>query len=77
MGAGVGTATGALLGALFIGILNNGMTLLRLSTYWQDVVRGCVIFVVVLISVMSAANNGSLKNIFIHKKNANPANPKS
>lgn len=60
MGAGIGTASGSLLGALFIGILNNGMTLLRLSTYWQDVVRGCVIFFVVLISVMSEANKGGL-----------------
>lgn len=56
MGAGVGTAVGALLGALFIGVLNNGMTLLRLSTYWQDVVRGCVIFLVVLFSVLSSSN---------------------
>ena len=77
MGAGVGTAVGALLGALFIGVLNNGMTLLRLSTYWQDVVRGCVIFLVVLFSVMSATNkqatggNGlfaSIKSLFTKKK---------
>ncbi len=61
-GMGTGTAVGALLGALFIGILNNGMTLLRLSTYWQDVVRGCVIFLVVLFSVISTSVKGN-KNI--------------
>lgn len=66
-GMGTGTAVGALLGALFIGVLNNGMTLLRLSTYWQDVVRGCVIFLVVLFSVISSASSGNrrlFKNIF-------------
>ena len=67
MGTGSGTAVGAFLGAFFIGVLNNGMTLLRLSTYWQDVVRGCVIFGVVMISVMSSANKNN-RSIFAKKK---------
>ena len=69
MGTGSGTAVGAFLGAFFIGVLNNGMTLLRLSTYWQDVVRGCVIFGVVMISVMSSANKNN-RSIFKKKGKA-------
>lgn len=51
---GVGTVLGSLLGAVFIGILNNGMTLLNVSPYLQNVVRGLVIFLSVLISVLSS-----------------------
>jgi len=51
---GVGTVGGALLGALFIGILNNGMTLLGISPFVQNVLKGLVIFGAVLISVQSS-----------------------
>jgi ribose transport system permease protein len=53
MTGGVGTAVGALLGSFFIGILNNGMTLLYINSYWQEVVRGLVILIVILISLFT------------------------
>lgn len=43
MGGGVGTLGGTVIGVLIIGVLNNGMNLLKIDTYWQYVVKGCVI----------------------------------
>lgn len=48
MTGGVGTMAGVLLGALVIGLVNNGMTLLGVDEYWQKVVEGCVIALAVL-----------------------------
>jgi inositol transport system permease protein len=52
---GIGTVFGTVLGAIFIGVMNNGMTILNVSPYFQQVLRGVVIFVSVLISVLSSS----------------------
>jgi len=46
---GRGTILGTLVGALIIGVLNNGLNLLNISSYWQPVVKGGVILLAVLI----------------------------
>ena len=45
---GVGTATGTLIGALILGVLRNGLNLLAVSAFWQQVVIGIVIVLAVL-----------------------------
>lgn len=40
---GIGTLGGTVVGVLIIGVLNNGMNLLKISSYWQFVVKGFVI----------------------------------
>ncbi len=46
---GRGTAWGSFLGALIIGVLNNGMNLLNVSAFYQLVVKGVVIVLALLV----------------------------
>jgi ribose transport system permease protein len=46
---GIGSITGTLIGALIMAILNNGMTLMNISFYWQMVIKGIVIILAVTI----------------------------
>jgi simple sugar transport system permease protein len=48
---GSGSMIGTFLGVLFIGLLANGMTLLGVDPYWQEVARGLIVLFAVLISV--------------------------
>lgn len=49
---GIGTMGGTVVGVLIIGVLNNGMNLLKINSYWQYVVKGCVILGAVYIDFM-------------------------
>lgn len=48
---GSGSMFGTFLGVLFIGLLSNGMTLMGVDPYWQEVARGLIVLLAVLISV--------------------------
>lgn len=45
---GVGTIGGALLGALFIGVLTNAMNLMGISSYMQEMIQGVIILAAVI-----------------------------
>ena len=45
LAGGVGTVVGTFLGALFMSTISNGMTLIRISPFWQQFVLGLVLFV--------------------------------
>ena len=51
---GIGSALGTLWGALIIAVLNNGLTLLGLSFFWQLVVKGGVIILAVALDRLRA-----------------------
>jgi ribose transport system permease protein len=46
---GKGSIAGTVLGAVIIGVLNNGLVLLNVSPFWQQVVKGGVILAAVII----------------------------
>jgi inositol transport system permease protein len=49
LSGGVGTIWGTIIGALIIGVLNNGLDLLDVSAYWQTIVKGSIIVVAVIV----------------------------
>lgn len=44
---GIGNMLGTLIGAIFISVLNNGLTILNVNTYWQQVCMGIVLLLAV------------------------------
>ena len=49
MEGGRGKVIGVLVGALIIGTISNGLDILNVSSYWQQIVKGLIILVAVLI----------------------------
>ncbi|MBI1780253.1 MAG: ribose ABC transporter permease [Sphingobacteriales bacterium] len=49
LSGGKGSVRGTVLGAIIIGVLNNGLVLLNVSPFWQQVVKGAVILLAVII----------------------------
>ncbi len=49
LSGGIGTIWGTMVGALIIGVLNNGLDLLNVSAYWQTIVKGSIIVAAVII----------------------------
>jgi len=43
LSGGVGGVGGTILGALFMGVINNGLDLLNVSSYYQQIVKGLII----------------------------------
>ncbi len=58
LSGGRGSIFGTVLGCLIIGVLNNGLFLLNVSPFWQQVVKGLVILAAVAVDKMSARRNG-------------------
>ena len=55
MSGGIGTIGGTIVGALVINVLNDGMTMMGVSSFWQQVIRGVVIVVAVVIDQLQAS----------------------
>jgi inositol transport system permease protein len=49
LSGGIGTIGGAVIGALIIGVMNNGLDLMNVSSYWQQILKGAIITIAVFI----------------------------
>ena len=56
---GTGTVTGAVIGAIFMGVLNNGMSILGIDQNWQRAVKGLVLLAAVIFDVVSKKKKSS------------------
>ena len=53
LAGGEGTVLGAFLGVIFMALISNGLTMLNVSLYWQDVVTGAILALVVTIDMLT------------------------
>ena len=56
MRGGSGTVLGAIIGALIMASLDNGMSMLSVESYWQMIVKGSILLLAVWIDVMSGSS---------------------
>jgi inositol transport system permease protein len=49
LSGGIGTVWGTVVGALIIGVLNNSLDLLNVSAYWQQILKGAIIVIAIII----------------------------
>jgi ribose/xylose/arabinose/galactoside ABC-type transport system permease subunit len=58
LSGGVGNASGTLIGALILGVLRNGLNLLNVSAFWQQVIIGAVIALAVMTDTLRRRRKG-------------------
>lgn len=54
---GIGTIMGAIIGGLFMGVMNNGMSLMGIGIDWQQAIKGLVLLLAVAFDVYSKSKN--------------------
>lgn len=55
---GTGTVMGAVIGAVFMGLLNNGMSIMGVDSNWQQAIKGLVLLGAVAFDVISNRKKG-------------------
>lgn len=55
---GSGTIPGVIIGAIFLGVINQGMSIVGLDNNWQYVVKGAVLMVAIIFDVVSNKKTG-------------------
>jgi rhamnose transport system permease protein len=57
---GIGSVPGALLGALFLGVVVNALPVINVSPFWQMAISGAVILAAVIVNARSERKTGKL-----------------
>lgn len=57
LNGGKGKLWGVIIGVIVIGVLNNGLTMLNVSSYWQQVVKGIIILIAVFFDIKAAKSS--------------------
>lgn len=52
MSGGVGTVGGTFIGLLIIGVITNGLNLMGINSFWQEVLKGVIILAAVILDVV-------------------------
>jgi len=55
---GIGTVAGALLGALFLGVVNNALPVIGVSPFWQMAIAGAAILLAVVLNASTERSKG-------------------
>ncbi|MDD3840477.1 MAG: ribose ABC transporter permease [Clostridia bacterium] len=58
MSGGVGKIGGTVIGGLIIGVLNNGLNLMGVNSFWQYIVKGLVILIAVYVDYVKEQKTG-------------------
>jgi ribose transport system permease protein len=53
LSGGEGTILGAVLGVILLNIINNGLILMNVSVYWQDLIGGAILLVAVTVDLLT------------------------
>ncbi|MCD2491640.1 ABC transporter permease [Lacrimispora sp. NSJ-141] len=61
MMGGQGTIPGAVMGAFIVGIMRNGLNLMGVNTFWQQIITGVIIIVAVWADIMRRRREASKK----------------
>ncbi|TBW40790.1 sugar ABC transporter permease [Siculibacillus lacustris] len=56
MRGGIGSVVGALVGAVIMASLDNGMSMLGVDTFWQQIVKGIILVLAVWMDIVSSGN---------------------
>ena len=57
MSGGKGGLVGTIIGALLIGVVQNGLDILGISAYYQKVIQGLIIMIAVYVDIRNSKNN--------------------
>lgn len=58
---GTGTITGTIIGSMIIGVINNILNLLNVSSYWQQIIKGLIIAIAVILDVWTKSARNKKK----------------
>lgn len=72
---GIGTAMGTLAGAFIVGILNNIMNLLGVNSYMQQIIKGAIIALAVIMDIQAKNKRSKPKELAAHLDGAKSKSP--
>ena len=57
---GIGTVAGVLLGAIFLGVINNALPVINISPFWQMAISGSAILLAVVLNARGEQRKGRI-----------------
>ncbi|MDR1179389.1 MAG: ABC transporter permease [Spirochaetales bacterium] len=52
MSGGLGKISGVVIGVLIVGVISNGLNLMNINSFWQSVLKGCIVLIAVYIDIV-------------------------